>query len=105
MIAALNSVHCTAFVLRPIGVRCKELMTNDFSGRGDPLKTLRLLWGAAPAPTRGPKPKLAIAEIVAERGLERVGGEAANPASSDALNLEEVLLGCSFVSSSCTRQP
>jgi len=40
-------------------------MSDDFSGKGDPLKTLQLLWGTAPAPRRGPKAKLALGDIVA----------------------------------------
>jgi AcrR family transcriptional regulator len=40
-------------------------MTDDFAGKGDPLNTLQLLWGHAPGPKRGPKAKLALADVVA----------------------------------------
>lgn len=40
-------------------------MTDDFAGKGDPLKTLQLLWGTAPQRTRGPKARLALADIIA----------------------------------------
>ena len=39
-------------------------MADDISGKGDPIKTLKLLWGKAPAPRRGPKAKLALADLV-----------------------------------------
>lgn len=39
-------------------------MTDDISGKGDALLVLRLLWGKQPAGKRGPKPKLALADIV-----------------------------------------
>lgn len=37
---------------------------SDESGRGDPERTLELLWGRREAPTRGPKPGLTVPEIV-----------------------------------------
>jgi AcrR family transcriptional regulator len=37
---------------------------SDESGRGDPGRTLELLWGAREAPSRGPKPGLTVDEIV-----------------------------------------
>lgn len=37
----------------------------EYAGRGDPRRTLALLWGRSEAPTRGPKPALSVAEIVA----------------------------------------
>jgi AcrR family transcriptional regulator len=40
-------------------------MSDDFAGKGDPVKTLQLLWGKAPGPRRGPKAKLALADVVA----------------------------------------
>jgi AcrR family transcriptional regulator len=39
-------------------------MGDDISGKGDPLKTLQLLWGKAPLPRRGPRARLALADIV-----------------------------------------
>lgn len=40
-------------------------MADEISGRGDPLRTLELLWSGKAPPKRGPKPKVALAEIVA----------------------------------------
>lgn len=39
-------------------------MTDEITGRGDPVKTLQLLWDGAAPPKRGPKPKVALADIV-----------------------------------------
>ena len=39
-------------------------MSKEITGRGDPVKTLELLWGGNRAPRRGPKPKVALADIV-----------------------------------------
>lgn len=40
-------------------------MTAEYKGRGDPQRSLALLWRARREPTRGPKPSLAVEEIVA----------------------------------------
>lgn len=40
-------------------------MKDDISGRGDPVKTMQLLWSGTAPPKRGPKPKVTLAEIVA----------------------------------------
>lgn len=42
-------------------------MTGDteYAGRGDPRRSLELLWRRTTAPTRGPKPALSVDEIVA----------------------------------------
>ncbi|WP_434420251.1 TetR/AcrR family transcriptional regulator [Nannocystis pusilla] len=40
-------------------------MSDDISGRGDPRKTLELLWGRAPRSSRGPKARLTVADVVA----------------------------------------
>jgi AcrR family transcriptional regulator len=40
-------------------------MAEDIAGGGDPIKTLQLMWGKAEAPKRGPKAKVAVAELVA----------------------------------------
>lgn len=40
-------------------------MAEDIAGRGDPIKTLQLMWGKAEAPKRGPKAKVAVADLVA----------------------------------------
>ncbi|HEU4946413.1 MAG TPA: TetR/AcrR family transcriptional regulator [Kribbella sp.] len=40
-------------------------MTTEYSGAGDPAKSLELLWGLQTPPTRGPKPALTVSRIVA----------------------------------------
>ncbi|TCN36657.1 TetR family transcriptional regulator [Kribbella orskensis] len=39
-------------------------MNQEYSGSGDPAKSLELLWGLQPRPTRGPKPALTVDAIV-----------------------------------------
>jgi AcrR family transcriptional regulator len=39
-------------------------MAEEISGKGDPVRTLALLWGRAAPPKRGPKPKASLTEIV-----------------------------------------
>jgi AcrR family transcriptional regulator len=39
-------------------------MAEDIAGRGDPLKTLQLMWGRVEGPRRGPKSKVAVADLV-----------------------------------------
>jgi AcrR family transcriptional regulator len=39
-------------------------MSVEYKGRGDPRRSLELLWRTRPEPTRGPKPSLTIDEIV-----------------------------------------
>jgi AcrR family transcriptional regulator len=39
-------------------------MADDISGRGDPLKTLQLMWGRVDGPKRGPKSKVSVSELV-----------------------------------------
>jgi AcrR family transcriptional regulator len=39
-------------------------MNQEYSGSGDPRKSLELLWGLQPTPTRGPKPALTVGQIV-----------------------------------------
>lgn len=40
-------------------------MNQEYSGSGDPAKSLELLWRLQPRPTRGPKPALTVERIVA----------------------------------------
>lgn len=40
-------------------------MADEIAGRGDPVRTLELLWGKAPSPKRGPKSKVGVADLVA----------------------------------------
>ena len=54
-------------------------MSVEYLGRGDPRRTLDLLWGDGPRPTRGPKPGLSVDGIIqaaialaGEGGLERL---------------------------------
>ena len=49
----------------------------EFSGRGDPTRSMQLLWGTAQSPTRGPKPELnagsvaiAAVELADAEGLD-----------------------------------
>jgi AcrR family transcriptional regulator len=39
-------------------------MTTEYSGRGDPARSMALLWGTQKPPTRGPKPGLSVEQIV-----------------------------------------
>lgn len=39
-------------------------MTSEISGRGDPIKTLQLLWNGAAKPKRGPRPKVSLEALV-----------------------------------------
>lgn len=39
-------------------------MAEDMAGRGDPLKSLQILWGKQDTPRRGPKAKVAVADLV-----------------------------------------
>jgi AcrR family transcriptional regulator len=39
-------------------------MTLEYSGSGDPTRTMALLWGTGKKPTRGPKPALSVERIV-----------------------------------------
>ena len=40
------------------------MATGNYASSGDPQRTMRLLWGVADAPTRGPKPALTVEDIV-----------------------------------------
>jgi AcrR family transcriptional regulator len=40
-------------------------VTTDYSGGGDPARSLRLLWRDQPRPTRGPRPGLSVDRVVA----------------------------------------
>jgi AcrR family transcriptional regulator len=40
-------------------------MNTEYSGSGDPKKSLDLLWGLQAKPTRGPKPALTVEQVVA----------------------------------------
>ncbi len=39
-------------------------VSTEYSGGGDPRRTIELLWGVQGPPRRGPKPKLTVAEVV-----------------------------------------
>jgi AcrR family transcriptional regulator len=41
-----------------------QAMTTEYSGRGDPARSLALLWGTQQRPNRGPKPGLSVERIV-----------------------------------------
>ncbi|WP_055047129.1 TetR/AcrR family transcriptional regulator [Devosia sp. A16] len=40
-------------------------MAEEIVGRGDPIRALELMWGRAPAPKRGPKSRVGVADLVA----------------------------------------
>jgi AcrR family transcriptional regulator len=40
-------------------------VSTEYSGTGDPARSIALLWGLADKPRRGPKPRLTVARIVA----------------------------------------
>lgn len=40
-------------------------MAEEITGRGDPIRTLELMWGKAPAPRRGPRSRVSVADLVA----------------------------------------
>jgi AcrR family transcriptional regulator len=39
-------------------------MSTEYSGRGDPQRSMELLWGVQKSPTRGPKPGISVDQIV-----------------------------------------
>ncbi|MCR6670840.1 TetR/AcrR family transcriptional regulator [Devosia ginsengisoli] len=39
-------------------------MAEDIAGRGDPIKTLQLMWGRVDTPKRGPKARVALTDLV-----------------------------------------
>jgi AcrR family transcriptional regulator len=39
-------------------------MTTEYTGRGDPARSMDLLWGTHPVPSRGPRPGLTVERIV-----------------------------------------
>jgi AcrR family transcriptional regulator len=43
-----------------------DLVSTEYTGGGDPQRSIELLWGIQERPRRGPKPKLTVAMIVAE---------------------------------------
>jgi len=43
--------------------RENEKVTKEFSGGGDPKRSIELLWGRQEPPARGPKPRLTVLEI------------------------------------------
>lgn len=56
----------------------------EYIGRGDQRKSMELLWGRWVAPTRGPKPGLALANIIA------AGVELADAEGLDAVSMRKV---------------
>ncbi|QFG20486.1 TetR/AcrR family transcriptional regulator [Actinomadura sp. WMMB 499] len=59
-------------------------MTTEYSGGGDPKRSLEILWGVRERPRRGPKPKLTVAEIV------RTAIAVADADGLDALSMRRV---------------
>jgi AcrR family transcriptional regulator len=59
---AQNNVHHTEFGASGRGVdNCG--VTTEYSGGGDPTRSMELLWGVQARPRRGPKPRLTIDQI------------------------------------------
>ena len=56
----------------------------EFSGGGDPRRSVELLWGTREPPRRGPKPKLSVDAIV------RAGIEVADAEGLPALSMRRV---------------
>jgi AcrR family transcriptional regulator len=59
-------------------------VTTEYSGAGDPRRSLELLWGVREPPRRGPKPRLTAEEIV------RTAIEVADAAGLDALSMRRI---------------
>jgi AcrR family transcriptional regulator len=59
-------------------------MPSEFSGRGQPERSLVLLWGLRKSPSRGPKPGLSVERVV------RAGIEVADADGLDALSMRRV---------------
>ncbi|MEV5753269.1 TetR/AcrR family transcriptional regulator [Actinoallomurus sp. NPDC052308] len=59
-------------------------MTTEYSGSGDPTRTMELLWGAQPRPRRGPRPRLTTEQIT------RAAIEAADAEGLAALSMRRV---------------
>lgn len=49
-------------------------MTTEYSGAGDPKRSIELLWGVPDRPRRGPKPRLTVAQI-ARAAIETADAE------------------------------
>lgn len=59
-------------------------VANEYSGSGDPTRSMQLLWGLQERPKRGPKPRLTVAEIT------RVAIAIADAEGLDALSMRRV---------------
>jgi AcrR family transcriptional regulator len=59
-------------------------VTTQYSGSGDPARSLELLWGARKRPTRGPRPGLSVERIV------RTAIELADAGGLEALSMRRV---------------
>lgn len=59
-------------------------MTTEYSGSGDPKRSMELLWGVPDRPRRGPKPKLTVERIV------RAAIEVADAEGLTALSMRRV---------------
>ncbi len=59
-------------------------MTTEYTGRGDPARSMALLWGAQRRPTRGPRPGLSVERIV------RAAIELVDAAGLEALSMRRV---------------
>ncbi|MFD0684773.1 TetR/AcrR family transcriptional regulator [Actinomadura fibrosa] len=59
-------------------------MTTEYSGSGDPKRSMELLWGVRERPKRGPKPKLTVDDIV------RTAVAVADAEGLDALSMRRI---------------
>ena len=59
-------------------------MTTEYTGAGDPTRSMELLWSARPGPRRGPRPKLSVDRIV------RVAIALADAAGLEALSMRRL---------------
>jgi AcrR family transcriptional regulator len=59
-------------------------MATEYSGRGDPARTMALLWGVRKRPKRGPRPALSVGKIVG------VAIEVADAEGLEALSMRRV---------------
>lgn len=59
-------------------------MTTEYSGSGDPRRSLELLWGVRERPRRGPKPRLAVEDVV------RTAIAVADAEGLDALSMRRI---------------
>jgi hypothetical protein len=68
-------------------------MATAYTSRDDPQRSLDLPWGAAKAPTRGPKPELRVERIVRVAAGSNLEYHMQNAVDDFAFGLQRVLDG------------